>query len=388
MKPRMLISLFLLAAGAASMQAQEGLEAPRISGYLSNSTLFASTHPDLTEETLWQNIVHQRLKMDWNLHPSVRMEAAVRNLFYTGNATILSYIEDYTRRDRKWLGLSWNLLNRKDMLYRLDIDRLSLQWTQGAWEAKIGRQRIDWGQTLVWNPLNIFNPYSFFQFNHPEFSGCDAIRTTCYHNATAYSELAASLNREGELTAALMHSRQANSVEYRLMTGLYNSEDAVIGGGLTAGHNRLVLRMEGACFYPLANREDTYEVIQLAAGADYVFANKLVLQGEVLYRSRSLDTDIGHLSFLYEDPQSAKELSIAKWSILAQAAYPVTPRLSARLSAAYFAGKQFGYAGLFLNYRISDSMEASLFAHFANNAAEEPVKIRAELACLQCKWNF
>ncbi len=370
------------------MQAQDGNEAPRISGYLNNSTQFAATHPDLLEETLWQNVAYQRLNIDWRIRPYIRMEVGIRNLLHAGNATALSYIKEDADKDRGWADLSWNLFSRKNMLYHLNIDRCSFQWTRGAWEVKAGRQRINWGQTLVWNPINIFNPYSFFRIYYPEHPGCDAIRTTYYHNATAYSELAASLDRYGKPTAAFLHNRQINNLEYRLMGGVYQGSDAVIGGGLTSGQGRLIVRAEGSYFHPLTHNSHHSEVLQIAAGADYVFTNNLIIQGEVLYRNHSTDTHVENLLRLYESQQSAKSLSVSKWSILAQALCPVTPRFSVRLSAAYFVDKRLSYAALSLSYRISKNMEASLFSHFLNHGVEEPIKIRGESGSLQYKWNF
>ncbi|MCF2709206.1 hypothetical protein [Bacteroides pyogenes] len=83
MKYPILISLFLLVVGTLGIHAQKNNGALRISGYLNNSTLFASTHPDLLEETLWQNITYQRMNVDWRPHSSIRIEVGIRNLLYT-----------------------------------------------------------------------------------------------------------------------------------------------------------------------------------------------------------------------------------------------------------------------------------------------------------------
>ncbi|MBR8709885.1 hypothetical protein [Bacteroides pyogenes] len=388
MKYPILISLFLLVVGTLGIHAQKNNGALRISGYLNNSTLFASTHPDLLEETLWQNITYQRMNVDWRPHSSIRIEVGIRNLLYTGNATILSYVKDNVDRDRGWGDFSWNIFSRRNILYHLNIDRCSFQYICGAWEVKAGRQRINWGQTLVWNPNNIFNPYSFFQFYYPEHPGCDAIRATYYHNVTSYSELAASLNMYGKPTVALLHSRQANSVEYRFMGGIYCGEDVVMGGSLNLGGERLILRMESSYFHPLKHKENNYDILQAAIGTDYVFSNNLVIQGEVLYSSRNTDTDMYNLHYFYIDPQSAKDLSVSRWSVLAQAVYPLTPRFSTRISGAYFVDKHLCYAGLYFNYRISKNMEASLFSHLFNYADEQPIKLRVGLGFLQYKWIF
>lgn len=387
MKQRILSWLLLFAANVAGAWAQK-MEAPHFSGYLKNSTLLASTRPDLLEENLWQNIIYQRLNVDWRLHPSLRVEAGVRNQLYTGNATLLSYIEENIDKDGGWANCSWNVFSRDNMLYHLNIDRLSLRWAHHAWEVKIGRQRINWGQTLGWNPNNIFNPYLFFQFNYSEIPGCDAIRTTYYHSPTSYTEFAASLNRRGKLTAALLHNHQAEGATSQFMGGIYRGEDAVVGGALTTTWGGCNLRMEGTYFHPVVHGEERDELLQVSAGADYIFSNNLAVQGEVFYQSRSVNTELWNLFDFYADPQSVRELSVSRWSVLAQVAYPFNSRFSARLSGAYFADKQFSYARLYLNYRLSRNLEASLFAHYFNYAHEEPIRLRAQLGVLQCKWNF
>src|SRR3712207_7958054 len=53
----------------------------------------------------------------------------------------------------------------------------------------------------------------------------------------------------GKPTVALLHSRQANSVEYRFMGGIYCGEDVVMGGSLNLGGERLILRMESSYFH-------------------------------------------------------------------------------------------------------------------------------------------
>ncbi|AVM53172.1 hypothetical protein JN06_00473 [Bacteroides zoogleoformans] len=386
MRKAVLIWMALLATCTLTARAQR-MEAPRISGYLNNSTVYAATHPDLLEETLWQNIVYLRTDLDWRASSAIRIDAGMRNIVYTGNATALSYIKEYTDGERGWAGMTFDIVDRERMLYRLNIDRLSLQWSSGALEVKVGRQRIDWGQTLVWNPTNIFNPHSFSRFNCLERPGCDALRTTYYHNETSYSEMAISPDRNGRMTTAFRHGGRMGRADYNLMTGIYREEDAVAGAAMTYGHGELMVRTEGALFVPLDSKDECETIVQIAAGADYAFNSNLTILCEVLYRNRSIDTDVNSLMF-YTDPHSARDLSVSRWSILAQAVYLLTPHLSVRLSASHFTDKRLSHAGFNLNYRMGANIETSLFAHFANYASQQPIKIKAELGYVQLKWSF
>ena len=45
---------------------------------------------------------------------------------------------------------------------------------------RIGRQRINWGVNLAWNPNDLFNAYSLIDFDYQERPGSDAIRFQYY----------------------------------------------------------------------------------------------------------------------------------------------------------------------------------------------------------------
>ena len=67
------------------------------------------------------------------------------------------------------------------------------------------RQRVNWSQTLIFNPNDIFNGYSFFDFDYPEKAGSDAVRLYYYPSVVSVIEVAAKLNRFGQLSAAALH---------------------------------------------------------------------------------------------------------------------------------------------------------------------------------------
>ena len=62
------------------------------------------------------------------------------------------------------------------MVFHIMIDRLYLQWNDDSWQLKVGRQRINWGVNLAWNPNDIFNAYSLYDFDYEERPGTDALR--------------------------------------------------------------------------------------------------------------------------------------------------------------------------------------------------------------------
>ncbi len=62
--------------------------------------------------------------------------------------------------DRRWMDLTWNIDRggRHNAFHRLD--RLAVQWQPGDWGITLGRQAVSWGSGLVFQPMDLFSPFS------------------------------------------------------------------------------------------------------------------------------------------------------------------------------------------------------------------------------------
>ena len=79
------------------------------------------------------------------------------------------------------------------VVFNTTIDRVFLEYNKNDWEVRVGRQRINWGINLAWNPNDVFNAYSFFDFDYEERPGSDAIRIRKYTGIASSVELAANI---------------------------------------------------------------------------------------------------------------------------------------------------------------------------------------------------
>ena len=61
--------------------------------------------------------------------------------------------------DRRWFDLTWSLADssRGELLHR--FDRVSVGYTTDHTVWRFGRQAISWGNGLIFNPMDIFNPF-------------------------------------------------------------------------------------------------------------------------------------------------------------------------------------------------------------------------------------
>ncbi|MDR1557390.1 MAG: hypothetical protein LBS88_10240 [Tannerellaceae bacterium] len=357
------VVIFLCLTGAAfALSAQKSR--PGLSGYVSDMASVIAQYPG--NRWMWENLLHNRLNFGWQFAENWRLDAGMRNRYIVGN------------------------LGEKDSELHVTFDRFYLTFEKDQWNLQLGRQRVNWGQTLVWNPNDLFNTYSFFDFDYVERPGSDAFRATYYHSPTASTELAASLNASHRVTAALLHHWNRNNFDYQVMGGLYAESDIVVGGAWSGDFSGLNFRGEFSFFQPVGRQSaDTALVIAASVGMDYVFSNSLMLQAEVLYNNVSSAFSSAGLMGLYAAPLSAKYLSVCDWNLFGQASYPLTPRLNTSLSAIYFAGIQSYYTGLSLDYSVIENLDLSFIAqYFAATEKAGLGNMQILLAFARLKYSF
>ena len=314
----------------------------------------------------WQNLVHNRLNFSCGFAKYFLFDVSVRNRFTVGSGVMIS--PDEMSVDKGWIDLNQNIFLHNDgqttYLMNIVFDRLNFTFEKGKWQLKLGRQRINWGQTFVWNPNDIFNTYSFFDFDYIERPGCDALRTTFFHNATASSELAVSVNNFSKITTAFMHHWNWKSFDFQVIAGEQTQNDIVLGGAFTGDVKGVNLRGEFSVFQPIKNFKDTVTTVAVAVGADYVFKNSLMLQTEILYNNVRKKNSTSGLMGLYSADLSAKTLSICDWNIFLQAQYPLTPRINGSFSTMYFVDVNSFYTGFTLDFSLIENLNFSLIAQY------------------------
>ena len=351
----LLCSLMLISANAQEKKLS-------VSGYVSGMPSIIVQQQTETE-VWWQGLVHNRLNFNGQINKYFRIDVGMRNRLITGSDILLN--PQSISYDAGRLNLSCNIKESKFAVLNSSFDRLHLTFEKDKWKLQLGRQRINWGQTFVWNANDIFNTYSFFDFDYPERSGCDALRLTYYSNETSLLELAASLNRNDEVTTALLYRWNWKNIDFQVLAGEQAGKDIIIGGAITSDIKGLNIRSEASYFHPIKSIIDTSGIVAVSFGLDYVFSNSLMLQAEALYNNVGKDASNGSgLMALYAAPLSAKRLSICEWNIFTQVSYPFTPRFNGSLSGMYFIDMQSFFTGMSLDYSIITNLDFSFVAQY------------------------
>lgn len=386
----LLINIFFLFTFLNSLTAQDKFS---FDGYISDMQSVYKV-PDL--DWLWENNLHNRL--NFNIYPFNWLSGSLqmRNRLIMGNTVVKfpGYAENIDA-DNGWVDLSFTtdgtFNDNSGYVLNTNIDRLWLQFTAGPFEAKIGRQRINWGQTFVWNPNDIFNSYSYFEVDYPERPGSDAIRLQYYPGMASTIELAAKIDSSEKLTAAAYFRTNALKYDLQVLGGVYSGKDLVLGTGWSGNIWNIAFRGELSYFKDLEHFSDTTGYVMVSTGFDYTFSNSLWIQLEALYSGFAKEMNINNFLEFYSGNLDVKSLGFTEWSLFASLSYPFTPLLNGGIASIYYPEWKGFYLGPNIDISVFNNINLSLIIQYFSAEFEvNGIKSRENnaLGFLRMKWSF
>jgi len=276
-------------------------------GYLSN--MQSAMFEDFGKDWIIDGLFHNRLNFYWHGGEQLNASIQFRNRMMYGETLKLipGYIDNIAKNDGLF-DLSYNLISGESYVLNSTIDRIWFQYSTQGFSATVGRQRINWGQTLVWNVNDVFNTYSYFDFDYEERPGADALRLQFYPDYTSTIETAVKIDSAHRVTVAAMYRFNVFSYDIQLLAGLLSEEDYLGGIGWSGNIGGAGFRGEATYFHPKENFSDTSGMFMGSVGLDYTFPNTLMLQGEYLYSSNPYLSTYGFLDY-YSGPLTVKQLA-------------------------------------------------------------------------------
>jgi hypothetical protein len=378
----LIIFILLFTCSVFSQEKQKNFE---LNGYL--TTMENAMFDTLSKTIMFENLLHNRLNFKLYIGSKITFAAEIRNRLFTGDmvkAMGRAYSEMISM-DPGLIDMSWNILNENSFFLNTTIDRLWLDFNFNKFQARIGRQRINWGQTFVWNPNDIFNAYSFFDFDYVERPGSDAVRLQYYPSSSSAFELAAKMDSDNDLTVAGLGRFNKWGYDIQFLAGYSNSSDIVAGAGWSGSIGSISFRGEGSWFHPLESFKDTSGTAILTAGFDKVFKDNSIAQVQLMYCNNPLK--LNNFTSLYSGNLSAKDLAFSKFTAFGQFSWAATPLLNLGISVMWFPDMKGYFAGPSVDYSLAENLDFSLiWQHF--NARMSGTKTRLNLVFLRIKYSF
>jgi len=378
-----IIAVIVLILSAETLFSQDK-KSVSLSGYLTNmqSVMFDS----LSGSFLNENLLHNRLNFKGYLNDNLTFAAEFRNRLFTGDLVRLgSYYSDLIGKDQGLVDMSWNVFEKQSFLFNTTVDRLWLDLHYSKFQVTVGRQRINWGQTFVWNPNDIFNAYSFFDFDYIERPGSDAVRLQYFPSSSSAAELAVKVDDENNVTAAGLYRFNRWGYDFQILAGFVNGEDVVIGAGWSGAIGSVSFRGEASWFDQYEDFPGDKSTVLITTGLDKVFKDNSMAQIQIMYCNNPLV--LNNFNSFYSGNLSAKNLAFSSFSAFGQFTWAVTPLLNLTLSSMWFPNLKGYFAGTSIDYSLADNLDFSLiWQHF--NAVMNSEKSRLNLGFLRLKYSF
>ena len=278
--------------------------------------------PWWTTGTIFQN------RLECTLYPVDRLTiaSALRTRLLYGTLYEQFFPFGYKKSlddDPGFADLSTNLWSNNSAVFTTMFDRLYVDYSPGDWQIRLGRHRINWGKDLIWNPNDIFNAQSFLDVSYREGPGTDALLVRRYIGPLAHVEAAVAGARDiDSMTAALCG--QINVAQFDIQAlGGWMRHDIVGGAGFSGQVADAALRGEGTVFY--ADSMKTRPQFVGCLSADYAFPRQVHVLISGLFNSKGAKSPADGFAALLNERITAKTLSPARFQLLLQAGWQVTP---------------------------------------------------------------
>ena len=363
-------------------------EKPRnwtLNGYVKYMQTISFT--DIDKDWITDNLIHNRLNFNWYITNDLQFSAQMRNRIYYGETVnVFPQYSDIISQENGYLDLSVMVFEGESAFMFSELDRLYFDYNFKSFQITVGRQRINWGQTMVWNPNDLFNSYSFFDFDYEEKPGSDAVRIQFYPSYSSKIELVANIDAYKKMTLAGLYRFNKWNYDIQFIGGYYKETDYVIGAGFSGSLFKGGFRGEMSYFHPVEQFADTSASFVMSLGYDYTFKNSLMLQFEALYNAygkKSGDFNMQEFYFLH---MSAQSLSLTKYSFMGQVSYPITPLLNATVSAMYSPNDKSVYFGPSINYSLKENLELSVYSQYFTSYTDAGGE--GAFVYWRLKWSF
>ncbi|RPH35644.1 hypothetical protein EHM92_05845 [bacterium] len=377
-----LMALCLLAFSTVRGQ-PGGMEA---GGYVKSLTSRISNEGEAPH---YDHLLHARLNTKWFPADDLSGALELRLRWYYGAS--VEQVPDFARQlghDAGFGRLGAVLWETEQSVGYGEVDRLYVNWTPGRWQATVGRQRIAWGTNLVWNPIDVFNPFSVLDFDYEERPAADAVRVQYYTGEISKIELAV---KPGNRTVKSITAAQWTSNEWdydfhflggrRGNTWLAGTGWAgdIMGGGFRG--EALVSEVPDELRLPESGRV----MVSAALSVDYTFPSSFYIHAEALHNSQGVTENA---ALARPRAEMLGLLSPARWSLYQEFSYDVTPLVRAGGFTIYNPDDHSVVLSPSATWSIITNLDLTLLALLFSGAPLTEYGGLGTITYLRLKWSF
>lgn len=381
---RLFLLLAYVFAGREGLSGQTGTDNKfSFNGYL--KALPSLDFNNTTNDVDFNHILNNRLNFRYTPAKNLSFVLETRNRLLSGSM-VNNYHDlllESLKSDNGYFNASFVPVSGRNYIWHLNPDRFYADWQHNQLQVRVGRQRINWGINMVSNPNDLFNNYSFFDFDYEERPGADALRLQYYTGDMARVEFAVNPARDAKKTvAAMLYAFNRKGIDLQLLVGYYKHRTA-LGMGWASHIGESGFKGEVTLFNTISKMDSANVVASVSM--DHLFPGGMYGFIELLYNGghRSGATNM----LMMTEPMSADNIFISKYAITASLNYPVSPILSATGAAMYMPDLDGFYAMPGLTWSAITNLDLTFLTQFFQ-IKQDNGTLRLFRPYLQVKWSF
>jgi hypothetical protein len=357
----------------------------KLHGYIKD--MQTQTFIDNSESLITGNFIHNRINFKWDISQNVYLRAEARTRFYYGEQVKKTFeFGKQIDSDNGLIDLSYNVIDDTSMVLNTLLDRFLINWSNSNWDITLGRQRINWGINLVWNPNDIFNAFNYFDFDYEERPGTDALRIQFSISNISSIEAAYKLSdKPKEQVAAILYKTNIRKYDWQNIVGVYHT-DILLGTGWAGNIKNTGFKGELSYFQPY-EKTDTSGTLAASVSLDRSFENDYFVMVSYLFNSKGKTLQSG-INELAGAELSAKRLMPFEHSFFAQLNKIFNPISSGTIAFIFSPTKNTLIIMPSLAFSISEDWDLSLIGQSFFSDVNKVYRTLGNGIYLRLRWSL
>lgn len=362
--------------------------------YMANNKSDLSLIGIESDQILTYTELNNRINLRWYPINKLQFEAGIRNNFtfgnmiYQVNKAANNMYNELLKIDAGYVNLTKAWSEGPNGVFYTNVDRLFANVEMGKWNVRVGRQRINWGIGMVWQPNDIFNSFNYLNFNYPERPGSDAIRAQYYTGYTSSLDIAYKIDNQERSTYAMKYGFNYWNYDWQVMGGVMNQEYYVAGLGWSGDIKGAGFSGEASYFSPMTSDTTLKETLLVSISVNYTFANSLYFTLSGLYNSKGTTDKAGRGFFSLVDNISALDYTLSKAQLFGQVSYPLTPLINVDISSIVNPFDGSFYLGPAVNFSLTENVSFYVIAQTFFGSGGTEYGDFGQMYFGQISWNF
>ncbi len=322
-----------------------------------------------------------RLKLAGDLSERIALDVQYDNEVFLGNYLDTTEFSSLlkNRPSDSYFGLDRRYVDNKNVYGTHHLYRAYVDLVLPKVDLRLGRQRIAWGTAMLWNPVDMLNPFNPIQVERQERQGIDAALLDWDYNALSRVSLVYAKQQSGASRALRWQGNQTG-FDLSLMAGRFR-DTSVLGFDFAGQIAALGVRGEITQTNSTSDGDFTRAVI----GADYTFVNSLSLNIEIYYNGQGASDSA---EYEFNRLLSGEMQSLARRYLGGYLGYEMTPLLQ----WSHYLIINLDDASIFfapsLRYSLTENIEGSAGIQIFNGASGSEYGMLKNLYIAQLQWFF